>query len=305
MQSNSRKKCEIVEIITPKKIVLNGLWFGPIQAKVGFIFIPGLGGNVFSKLDLLAWLASSHFSVLSLNTRGHDKVVKIQKIDKRTIKGYYSINGGSAHEVFTECKDDIAGAVKFLLSRKIKNIYLIGHSTGCQKSVYYLAKGKFKEKVQGAILLCPISDYASAVKEYGKKKLKKVASIARQMVRTGRSHNILPLNLWPGYVDAQRFLSLYTSNTPEEIFSYIDPDKKPYSLLKVKQPLLIILAGQDQYQDRPAKQIANWFDKYINHPRSQVKIFTKANHSLVGYEKLIAKLSHYWIQKGGINVKNK
>lgn len=295
MKKNNLKKCEVVDIITPQKIVLNGLFFGSAKTHTGFIYIPGLSGNVFSKLDLVAFLSGKNFSVLSLNTRGHDKVTRVKKLDKRTMKGYHSVRAGGAHEVFIDCKDDIAGAVQFMLKRKIKNIYLIGHSTGCQKSIYYLAHGKYKEQVKGVILLCPMSDYAAAVKAHGLKKLHRVASVARQMIRTGHQHNILPLSLWPGYDDAQRFLSLYTPNSPEEIFSYIDSNKNPKTLLKVKQPLLVILAGQDEYQDRPTKQIADWFNKYLPGPFSQVIILSNAKHSLSGFEKLVSQEVHFWI----------
>jgi pimeloyl-ACP methyl ester carboxylesterase len=300
MKQNRKKKCEVIDIITPQKIVLNGLLFGPNRASTGFIYIPGLSGNVFSKLDMVAFLAGKNFLVLSLNTRGHDKVTRMKKLDKRTKKGYQSIRAGGAHEVFTDCKDDLAGAVKFMLDHKVKNIYLVGHSTGCQKSVYYLAYGKYREKVKGVILLCPMSDYAAAVKEYGEQKLKKIGSLARQMVRTGHGHSLLPLSLWSGYDDAQRFLSLYTPNSAEEIFSYVDKNKNPKTLLKVKQPLLVVLAGQDEYQDRPTKQIANWFYIYLQNKKSLLAIFPAAKHSLSGFEKDIVKKIHQWIE-GGLN----
>ncbi len=294
MIKNMRKKCEVVEVITPQQIILQGLYFGPSQAKVGFIYIPGLASNVFSKLDLVAWLAGANFSVLSLNTRGHDKVTRVQKIDKRTVKGYRSIRGGGAHEIFTECKDDVAGAVDFLLKKKIKNIYLVGHSTGCQKAIYYLAHGRYREKVKGAVLLCPMSDYAAAVKEHGLPKLKKITAVAKRMIKNGREHDLLPLNLWPSYDDAQRFISLYNPDSPEEIFSYISPQVYPKTLTTVKQPLLALLAGQDEYQDRPTKQIAAWFNKYLSNSNSQVTILTNAKHSLLGYEKLTAELIQMW-----------
>lgn len=297
MKQNIKKKCEIIDIITPQRIILNGLLFGPNKTSTGFIYIPGLSSNVFSKLDLIGLLSGVNFLVLSLNTRGHDKVVKIKKLNKLIKEGYHSVIAGGAHEVFTDCKDDLAGAVKYMLDRKIKNIYLVGHSIGCQKSVYYLAYGKYREKVKGAILLCPMSSYAAAVKKYGVKKLKRVASLARQMVRTCKQHDILPLSLWPGYDDAQRFLSLYTPNGVEEIFSYVNINKKPKTLLKVKQPLLVILAGQDENKDRSIKQIADWFSIYLKNQQSLLTILPKAKHSLSGFEKNVVKKIHQWVNK--------
>jgi len=294
-------QCEVVDIITPNKIILNGLWFGTQVAKFGFIYVHGLASSVFSKIDLLTSLAGKNFSVLAINTRGHDKVTRVLKLDKRTNKGYRSLRAGGAHEVFTECKDDLAGAVEFMLARKIRNIYLIGHSTGCQKSVYYLAVGKHREKVKGAILLCPMSDYAAAVKFFGQEKLKKIASLAKQMVHRGQKHHLIPFDLWPSYDDAQRFLSLYTAHSQEEIFSYVTAHKNPKFLIGVKKPLLVVLASEDEYQDRPTEQIADWFKKYLSSPSSRVVILTNAKHSLSGYEGTIVKLIRSWLN----NFKNK
>ncbi len=40
-------QCAVVEIYTPNKYQLNGLWFGPMIAKTGYIFIHGLSSSAF------------------------------------------------------------------------------------------------------------------------------------------------------------------------------------------------------------------------------------------------------------------
>jgi len=229
--------------------------------------------------------------VLNFSNRGHDKVTRVQKLDARNKKGYRSVRAGGAHEVFTECKDDLQGAVNFMKRRGVKEIILVGHSTGCQKIVYYLANSKVK--IKGAVLLCPMSDYAGAVQEYGVRKLKAVEKQARQLVKSRKRHQLLPLDLWPGYEDAQRFLSLYTPQSKENIFPY-DDSTKPVALKKIKYPLLVVLAGKDEYRDRLIKQIAAWFQANSRSPKSKTIIIPQAFHSLEGKARPVASQISKW-----------
>ena len=115
----------------------------------------------------------------------------------------------------------------------MKEIYLAGHSTGCQKSVYYAIK-KADRAVKGLILLAPISDYAAERMRNTKGTLLRATTVAQKLVKAGKKHDLLPKNVWHGVIDAQRFLSLYTPTSAEEIFSYAQPKKNPSVLKKVK-----------------------------------------------------------------------
>jgi alpha-beta hydrolase superfamily lysophospholipase len=152
--------CQVIKIKTPKKYLLDALYFGPLKADRLFIFVHGLGSNLFSKIDLFESLVDKKTAVLAFNNRGYGAINRVSREDKRTTKGYINHTIGFSHETFSDCVDDLEGAVNFALKTKAKSIFLIGHSTGCQKTVYYLAK-KQKSPAQGAILLAPMSDYAS------------------------------------------------------------------------------------------------------------------------------------------------
>jgi pimeloyl-ACP methyl ester carboxylesterase len=144
------RQCYVVIIATPKQYLLDGLWFGEQKAKTGFIFIHGLSSSAFSHHEVLP----VHDSAMALyfNNRGHDELTGIKKINEQNEKGYEYKPGGEAHEVFTDCADDIQGAVNFLTENGIKDIYLVGHSTGCQKSVYYLSRKSNQNFVKGVVL---------------------------------------------------------------------------------------------------------------------------------------------------------
>lgn len=271
------RPCHVIEIVTPKKVLLNGLWLGPKRAKRVVVWVHGLGSSMFSKLSLAEHLVDSQTAILMFNNRGHDKVAAISTTGKRRIRG------GAAHEVFTDCVDDIQGAINFAKKAGAKSIYLAGHSTGCQKSVYWGAKkGK---GVKGIILLAPMSDYAAEVKISGKAKISRALLRARKLAASGRRSELLPENVWEGSLlaDAQRFVSLYSGAGAEEIFTYWDQQKNPKTLRSMCIPTLVLLAENDEYADRPAAEIASWFERHAK--RSDViTIVPKVKHSFKGRE---------------------
>ncbi len=121
----------VIEITTPKNFILNGLWFGPTKPRTAIILVHGLTGSAFSRLPITDVLADEDTAVITFNNRGHDIVSKKRQIVGMETKTTF---GGTAHEVFAECIDDIEGAIRRVRKEGVKEIYLAGHSTGCQKS---------------------------------------------------------------------------------------------------------------------------------------------------------------------------
>jgi pimeloyl-ACP methyl ester carboxylesterase len=290
------KQCAVVSFVTPNQYVLKGLWFGPEDAQTGLIFLHGLASSAFSHHDLLLPLVNKSTVALYFNNRGHDKIGKIRKLTPGTKKGYESELIGEAHEVFTDCADDIQGAVNFLKESGVKNIYLVGHSTGCQKSIYYLSRAGSQAQVKGVVLICPISDYSYSVAHEDPKKLKQAVEYARGLIKQGKPHELLPLDICEDLHDAQRYLSLNTPDSEEEIFTYCQPGKIPKTLQEVKTPTLVIFAEQDEYADRPAAEIGAWFKKTSKASELKVKTVKRANHNLADREAETAGIIEGWVQ---------
>lgn len=278
----------IVEVVTPKKVLLNGLWFGSKKPKRVIVWVHGLGSSVFSKLDIIDLLARGDTAVLSFNNRGHDTMSGI-------IRGKKKIMVGSAHEIFEECVDDIDGAVAFARAQEAQDIFLAGHSTGCQKSIYWAMKRK-DTGIAGIILLAPIADMTTMTPE--QKKLQARATMqAHTLVSVGKSHALLSERLWPVPVDAQRFLSLYTSDSVENsIFPYFDASKTPRILQSVRVSLLVLLAESDEYADRPAKDISAWFTANNRARTFSVSIVSRVTHSFKSGEADVASIIKQWIR---------
>lgn len=289
------EKCEVISFITPDKYELDGLWFGDENPSQVLIFVHGLSGSAFGNHKLLTGLVDKNLAVIFFNNRGYTKIARVKKVDLRRRKGYKSKYIGEVHEVFSDCVSDIQGAVDYARSRGAEKVLLVGHSTGCQKSIYYLSRKGKQGQVKGVVLLAPMSDYAAALKHEGAGKLRTIEEMAKDLVNKNKPGEILPLEIWPAMHDAQRWLSLYTPDSEEEIFSYAQSGRIPATLRKVKTPILVVFAGDDEYRDRSNKQLVKWFDKNIKTKNKKIVVIEKAPHSFRKYETKVAQEIADWL----------
>src|SRR5690349_7736657 len=93
----------VIHIETPKKFLLDGLWFGNPKAAKVIILIHGLTSSAFSMRSVVDALVDKDTSVITFNNRGFKSVVDIkQQLSKTKTKWH---TAGSAHEEFTDCVD--------------------------------------------------------------------------------------------------------------------------------------------------------------------------------------------------------
>ena len=140
------------------------------------------------------------------------------------------------------------------------------------------------------ILLAPMSDYAAILKSGKNGNLKTAENFAKNLVNKNQPQSFLPPEIWSDMVSAQRFLSLATQESREEIFCYAVPGKIPDAFRKIKIPALIVLAQKDEYRDRPVKKIAEWFEKSSLSNKLSVQIIPSAPHNFYKYENQVIDL---------------
>ena len=280
-----------IQIETPDKLLLDGFIFRGRNKELIYIFIHGLGGNLFSRMELIEKIVASGASAMAFNNRGSGLFNRFRKINKRSLKGYDSFMAGSSAEVFKDSFQDIKGAVNLAKKEKYKKIILVGHSTGSNKVAYYLSKIN-DDLVKGGILLAPMSDCAFVKKQTNLRILNKATKKAKDMVVAGKSHDFLPFKLWPYLITAQRFLSLFTSISLEEVFSYRE-SKKSKVLGLIKKPLLVILAQNDEFADREMLEIFTWFQDNLPKNARLISI-VDAFHSFSGKTNVLKKHILNW-----------
>ena len=287
------RPAHIIEIVTPKKFILNGLWFGPTKPKRAIILVHGLTSSAFSMSGVVDALVDTQTAVITFNNRGFESVASVkQRISKKDRKWHLA---GSAHEVFTDCVDDLQGAINLVRKAGVKDIYLAGHSTGCQKSIYWASKTGGKG-VEGIILLAPLSDYACEKSADKGGRMQKATALARKLVKAKKPHELLPR--WASPImalDAQRYLSLYTPKSAEEIFTYGQPGVRSKTYESVKLPMLVLLADKDQYAERPAEKMIEWFAQNTRSKYFRAGIIPTVEHNFRGGEERLAQLVRQWI----------
>jgi alpha-beta hydrolase superfamily lysophospholipase len=286
---------EAVNFTTSDKLTLPGLLHLPEKPAGVCIFIHGLTGDVFGKLGLTLTehLSQQGYGTLLFNNRGAGIVSKFKKIDKRKAKGYESQTIGTAFEDFRESAIDIQAAVDYLKKQKIKNICLVGHSTGCQKSIYYLAQRGKQKQIQAVVLLAPVSDYAAFKRDLGDK-LQLPVLYAKKLIADGKGGSLLPKDIFSEMVSAQRLVSLATVESEEEIFTYAS-DKNPVTLQKVTTPIMAIFGELDEYNDRPVLALVEWFEENLAAKKKRVEWIEGATHSFTDKEERVARLITSWL----------
>lgn len=164
---------------------------------------------------------------------------------------------------------EIAQAVNyFRVIEKRNRVVLMGHSTGCQDVMQYLAGNAIKNHplenyepsvgpaVQGAILQAPVSDrQGMEVTGYDKELQGRAVKLADEWMKTGKGEDVLPLEVTSQLFDtvpvcARRFLSLTQPRGADDFFSTDLPDevlKSTFGRISLPTRVCIIYSGNDEY----------------------------------------------------------
>jgi len=143
--------------------------------------------------------------------------------------------------------------------RGITSAVLLGHSTGCQDVVKFLADGAKRTMVKGAILQAPVSDrQALALTNTGNKAafeadLSKYETMAKTMIAQGKGDEIMPraacLLVGPPHaITAYRFNSLTGRMTDDDMFSSdLTDGELSRKFYHVGVPTLVAMSLDDEY----------------------------------------------------------
>ncbi|HER25542.1 MAG TPA: alpha/beta fold hydrolase [Rhodospirillales bacterium] len=144
----------------------------------------------------------------------------------------------------TDAIDEIAGWVGWLEKKGTDSILVLGHSRGGNQTAWYLADNN-NPIVRGGVLIAPATwDYAKVAKNYNKRYEKRLSVLLEQMkmlVSTGKGNEMIQnvdfLYCRNATVSARSFVSYYQDNPMKDT---------PRTLARVKKPVLVIAASEDQ-----------------------------------------------------------
>ncbi|MBI2405503.1 alpha/beta fold hydrolase [Candidatus Microgenomates bacterium] len=295
--------CELSNVVTKDGVNLQGLLFTPtLSTDTVGILIHGLGSNFYGGYTRLTTLARyfmrNKLALATFNTRGHDVVTFATKQDKRKQKGYRGIRVGAAFEKFTDSVLDLEAIVE-VLGKRYSNVVLIGHSTGANKVVYYLSRRNVQKKIAGAILISPVSDVPMVQERLGGD-LEEALNVARKMVKSGKSSELVKQILPQSIYSAQRLVSLGDQRSIEQMF----PTKEfqgPLRLVKkIKIPILVLFGDKDDYLRVDGVSVNVLLDAFRSNTESRsfsTHVMPQADHSFSGKEEELAQNLVEWIKK--------
>jgi pimeloyl-ACP methyl ester carboxylesterase len=281
---------KLVTFIATDKLILNGFLVEGKRAKRCIIYVHGMTGNFYHGLlaKTLAEKALRHgYSSFLINTRGHDALSS-----GRFMSGARKrVRIGTLVEKFEDCIKDIDGAIKFLKSKGYKEFILAGHSTGCQKILYYQYLRKRRD-VRALLLLAPDDDYNLNRKELGRRwgaLVKEAKSLSR--AKRGMAYNIFN----PRFPFAPaRFLSVADPKRIEaRLFNY---DGKLAEFSRVKTPMYVVFGTKDEGAVKPVEEYVSILWERTSSRNYGSLIIKNARHSFSEYESVVADSAMKWLQ---------
>jgi pimeloyl-ACP methyl ester carboxylesterase len=292
------KQFYLPEIKTKDGLLHQGIFSQPSRkASAGkphsnraILWVHGLSAAFYNDINLYEEVAGAcekeGWGFAVFNNRGHDLIAGIRKYDGTPPNGYSYLAAGAGQEVFEDSAMDIDAGIDFLVQKGFTEIILVGHSTGANKVCYYAAVKK-NPHVAGVVLSGPMSDRLDPL--ISQEKRKKDLTLMHSLIRKGKGDELLlGYHFFP--MTPKRYVSLFEPGTTEDTFDYGDRDPKMTYFSKITLPLLVVLAGKDEYTDRPVEVIKKVFDSRVISKNYTSVIIPGAPHKFNGYERDFADI---------------
>ena len=292
--SENKLSGELVSFLSSDRLRLSGFLARPkIRSRKGIIYLHGLQGTFYrsNSMNVIAQESVRNgFNFLTIELRGSYNLVGMtKKIGRKT----RWVSEGGFIEKFEECVYDIDGAIKYLGSLGINEIVLMGHSTGCQKIVYYQYKKK-NRKVKALVLLAP-GDDLNTQKSHSGRNFNKIIRHLKELYRSDKNA-VVPYKYSKLAFSARRFLSFSDLNFVESrIFNYELQKLKEFGSVKV--PVLAVFGSRDNYAVRPVKEYMRILEKNSGSKTFNYFIIKGADHGFDKREKQLSECVVGWLKK--------
>lgn len=259
-----------------RKRPLDGFWVrGPKRSTTLLLLVHGMGGNFYKsvfKKELMRHPPRAQIDVLSFNNRGCENNV--------------------TDEVFTDCRHDLDAALAFGRAHGYRRFILLGHSTGCQKIVYYQHLRKAPDIA--ALVLAAIGDDIAIVRREAGPRYHRWIKRARMLVKTGRAHTTLRGRGCLGF-SARRFLSVADPKQIEARLFDMDGALREFSRIDI--PILVALPLREQYACIPIPEMARRLKAVTRAKPFGVELIPRADHSFHGHETEAAQKILRWLKR--------
>ena len=279
---------EKIRLINEQGIKLKG-YYHKEASTVAILYIHGLTGAYDDLAQVIA--SRCEQEKVAFCFAYNQGAGEIKEFEKQTADGEQVIIRGSCYERFESIVPDVQCFVQFLESEGYQNIYLVGHSMGNNKLIYFL-NHVATSKVRGVVLLAPQDMEAIINSDYHKALLEE----AQTLINNGYGDNVLSKpfmgfckmsanTLWQ-YANYSGLLSLP--------YRRKNGDWQLYNNIAV--PKMIIIGEYDQGLD-----LSNGKDVYSNvntFPNGTIVVIKDAKHTFKHHETEVADQIMQFIYRG-------
>lgn len=265
------------------------------------ISIHGMATNFIKERDekIAENINELNIDLLAFNNRGHDLVNYIKKDSKENTE-----LSGTSYEEISECYEDIVGTINYAISQGYTEIYIMGHSLGCTKTIYTYNKlieenkTEILSKIKGVILLSLV-DIPLALQVYLKEDFPVMVTYAKNMKREGLENQLMPEESFIHPISVKTFLRYAIDNKDIDFARFSDTNYSYKEINNIKVPLFMRWGNNKELIIQKADELCENLKSKIKNSNLDIGYIDGANHSYQGKEEILANE----IKKFLINIK--
>lgn len=225
---------------------------------------------------------------LAFNNRGHDLIsyIKKEKKEKKEL-------AGTSYEEIAECYEDILGAINYATQNNYSEIYLMGHSLGCTKTIYTYNKlleenqEEILNKIKGIILLSLV-DIPLAIQIYLRDNFPAMVTYAKNMKKEEMENVLMPEESFIHPISVKTFLRYAIDNKDIDFARFSDKNYNYEKLNNIKVPLFMRWGNDKELIIQEANELCDMLKNKIKNENLDIGFIEGANHSYTGKEDVLA-----------------
>lgn len=249
----------------------------------------GMGSGCNKKREdcIAKKLTDNGIDMLTYNNRGYGLINTVRFTDGKRLQG-------TVFEDVEEGYYDILGAVKFMLNKGYKKIYLEGHSLGSTKTVYTYNKliennqADILNKINAVILLSLV-DVTEVMNYLIKEADEDIIKIAIEKEQLGDLNGVIATkSSFMPLTSAKTFLRYYRDNQNIDFAKYTTQGFSFEKINNIKVPIFMRWGNVNELISIHADELVNLLNEKMSNPNKNLGYIDGATHNYSGKEQLLA-----------------
>ena len=294
------KNVETIFLKAQDGVILNGIIYKSTNKTSKIIIsVHGMATNCIKKRDEKIAEKANKIDIdfLAFNNRGHDIINYIKKEDKEK-----SELAGTAYEEISESYEDIIGAINYATERGYKEIYIMGHSLGCTKTIYTYNKlieennKEILDQIKGIILLSLV-DIPLAFQIYLKENFPAMVTYAKNMKIENMLKQLMPVESFIHPISVKTFLRYAIENKDIDFARFSDESYNYEKLNNIKVPLFMRWGNNKELIIQKADELCKTLKEKIKNDKLDIGYIEGADHSYTNKEEILANEIEQFLKK--------